>query len=302
MRELMELAARQHGVLTAQQLRDHGVGRDASRRLIERGGLRRPRRGIYLVAGAPDSWRQRLSVAVLAAGDEAAASHQSAACLLKVPGFDEGPVVVTVRGHRSIRNVPGLVHESKKLFPEHLTVVDGIAVTRPARLCFDLCQTLGDVRAGRVIDHLLNRNLVGPADLELVLAALARRGRTGTARFRRLLDARGEGFVPSESELEDLCLAVLAAAGIGAPSRQVAVGDEVPIGRVDLLFPSARLILEVDSRTWHDGWSATVEDRRRDARLMAAGWIVLRVTYWQLTHEPAEFTSNLKAILARQAA
>ena len=57
--------------------------------------------------------------------------------------------------------------------------VDGIPVTVPARLGFDLCQVLGDRRAGRAIDHLMNRGLVGVADLETALALLAKRGRDG---------------------------------------------------------------------------------------------------------------------------
>lgn len=149
---------------------------------------------------------------------------------------------------------------------------------------------------------VITTKLASPAELDRVLARLAGRGRAGIQLFREILDARDDDFVPTESDLEDLCLAVLAAAGLEAPERQVVLGDGELIGRVDLLYRRARLVIEVDSRTWHDGWKATIEDRRRDAKLMAAGWQVLRVTYWQLTHEPEPFIAAVRAVLARSAA
>ena len=50
-------------------------------------------------------------------------------------------------------------------------------------------------------------------------------GVAGTAVARRLLDERGNGYVPPESELEALAFEVLAAGGLPAPERQVWLGS-----------------------------------------------------------------------------
>lgn len=299
--ELMELAERQHGVLTAEQC-GAGLTRHQLRRLLTLGVLERVRRGIYRVRGTPATWRQQLMIEVLLAGPTAAVSHESAGALLGARGFRPGPLFVTRHGHRRAERRSGVVYESSLLPPHHVHTIDNLPVTTPARLVFDLCRKWSDERVGRVLDDLLSARGATPAPFERVLADLGKRGRPGTARMRRLLDTRGAGYVPTESELEDLAIAVLARAGIESPTRQRMVGDTLaPIGRVDLVWLRARFVLEVDSRTWHDGWSATVDDRRRDARLLAAGWRILRVTYWQLQHEPDVFIAAVRTILAQAA-
>ena len=106
------------------------------------------------------------------------------------------------------------------------------------------------------------------------VAECARQGRPGITTLRALLAKRGEGYVPTESELERLVLAVLDAAGLPAPERQVVLGgNERLAGRVDFLYRAARLVIEADGRQ-HGGWLAKVEDERRDAILRAAGYRV----------------------------
>lgn len=304
MNELMELASVQHGLIRGDQLPAVSITRHQARTLVHHGVLERPVRGVYRVSGSPRTWQQRILQDVLALGEGAAASHHTAAALLEVPGFAPGGLVhVTKQGHPSRVLLAGRLHETCHLPATHLTTVDSIPVTTCGRLAFDLCQVLGDKRSGRAIDHMMNRDQVGLAELEVVLALLAKRGRDGTQRMRRLLDARGAGFVPTESDLEDLAIATIEAAGLELPVRQLWVADtKAPIGRVDLVWPAARFVLEVDSRAWHGGWSATVDDRRRDARLTAAGWQILRVTYWQLAHEPDVFVAAIRAVLGRIAA
>lgn len=301
MQNAIELANRQHGVITAAQLQDLGVSRGVVRRFVGDGVLRRTSRGVYVLGGFPATWRQRLMRSVLAGGEGAAASHRSAAALLGLAGFREGPIDVTRGGHRSRLSGGRTYHESNRLPEDHVQEIDGIRVTTAARTAFDLCHVM-PARAARVVDDVITTKLASPAELDRVLARLAGRGRAGIQLFREILDARDDDFVPTESDLEDLCVAVLAAAGLEAPERQVVLGDGELIGRVDLLYRRARLVIEVDSRTWHDGWKATIEDRRRDAKLMAAGWQVLRVTYWQLTHEPEPFIAAVRTVLARSAA
>jgi very-short-patch-repair endonuclease len=59
------------------------------------------------------------------------------------------------------------------------------------------------------------------------------------------------------------------------------------VGRyeVDLLWPTERLVVEVDGYAYHRTRAAFERDRRRDADLQGAGYRVLRVTWRQLARE-----------------
>jgi len=66
---------------------------------------------------------------------------------------------------------------------------------------------------------------------------------------------------------------------------------------VDLLWPAARLVVEVDGYEHHGPRPAFERDRRRDGRLSAAGYRVLRVTSRQLVEEPERVIAILAAAL-----
>jgi very-short-patch-repair endonuclease len=67
----------------------------------------------------------------------------------------------------------------------------------------------------------------------------------------------------------------------------------------DCLWRPRRLIVELDSRSFHDTAAAFEHDRTRDRRLHAEGWHVLRVTWRQLSDEPEALAGDLRALLAR---
>ncbi|WP_347754416.1 type IV toxin-antitoxin system AbiEi family antitoxin domain-containing protein [Agrococcus sp. ProA11] len=68
--------------------------------------------------------------------------------------------------------------------------------------------------------------------------------------------------------------------------------------RVDLLIGD-RLIIECDSREHHTEAGAYESDRRRDRRLIARGFIVLRLTYRQIHDEWPEIEREILAIVRR---
>lgn len=238
--------------------------------------------------------------AIIFNGPGAVASHRSAARLWGLPGFGRGRTteVSKPRG-RSQRREYGLVHGSKVLPPPHVTLHAEIPVTVPARTVFDLAGIVHPKRTERALDTMLAKKLVTVGQLEVVFAQLVRRGRRGTALMRELLEARGEGYVAPTSELEAVGRAVLAGADLPAPvvERNLGDGDDW-IGRVDLTFPAVRLVVELDSRRHHTSLLDRDSDRRRDNRLMAAGWRVLRFTWWDLTERPTDVVAQVRAALA----
>jgi very-short-patch-repair endonuclease len=71
---------------------------------------------------------------------------------------------------------------------------------------------------------------------------------------------------------------------------------------VDAVWWDECLIVELDSRTYHERRIAFEEDRKRDAALMVAGYRVLRITDVRLAQEPAVVMREVAALLARSPA
>jgi Transcriptional regulator, AbiEi antitoxin N-terminal domain len=78
---MADLAARQHSLVTAGQLRSMKVSDHQRRHLVATGALRPVRRAVYTLPGVAPSWEQTLRAAVLAAGAGAVVSHRTAGAL-----------------------------------------------------------------------------------------------------------------------------------------------------------------------------------------------------------------------------
>jgi very-short-patch-repair endonuclease len=66
----------------------------------------------------------------------------------------------------------------------------------------------------------------------------------------------------------------------------------------DFLWADQRLVVETDGWETHGTRRQFERDRRRDQRLQAAGWRVVRFTWWQVTDEPAGVVATLRALAA----
>ena len=82
-------------------------------------------------------------------------------------------------------------------------------------------------------------------------------------------------------------------AGLPQPRTNVKIGRH----ERDFVWPEQRLIVEVDSWTFHGTRQAFERDRETDAELTAAGWRVMRVTWRQLTQEPEAVIARLARAL-----
>ncbi|MGH9111176.1 MAG: hypothetical protein ACRDZN_02575, partial [Acidimicrobiales bacterium] len=242
------VAAVQYGAIGRCQLSKLGLTREAIRHLVRRQVIRPVSRDVFVVSTHRSSWWQQIWVAILDAGPRAVASHRTAAKLLGMPGFDGCPIDTLIPERFSHRSTSTPFHASSLLPGDHLTSRDGIPTTSLARTIFDLAGLSSPrrLRAGqsfvhadkvaRTLDTALNRGLDSD-ELDLVVADLGKRGRPGTALMRRLLDERDDGYVATESELEDLLIEVLQSHGLPLPVRQATLGDhDRPIGRIDFTY------------------------------------------------------------------
>jgi len=106
----------------------------------------------------------------------------------------------------------------------------------------------------------------------------------------RVVRARADGRC--ESGGESLVRQRLAARRIRC-APQVQIAD---VGRVDLLVGD-RLVLEVDGFEFHGTRDAFERDRERDRRLVALGYVVIRVTMNQVLHDWARVERAILAIV-----
>jgi very-short-patch-repair endonuclease len=209
-------------------------------------------------------------------------------------GFPTGPLVLTVP-HSGHRRIPGVtVHQISDLTADSCVLIDGLPHTTPARTLVDLAAT---TRMGRLAaaldDAVVSQRITSFAAVGRELAKVARRGKPGVRVLMVLLDERGPGEEPPQSQLELSLFGLIRAARLPAPIRQFAFPGQVfTRGCVDAAYPDARLILEADGRRWHTRIKDLARDHERDAEALRAGWATLRLLHEHIVDE-AEWTAQL---------
>lgn len=104
--------------------------------------------------------------------------------------------------------------------------------------------------------------------------------------LRRLLDAR------SESGAETLMRLMLRGLGCDVELQVVVTG----VGRVDMIV-DGWLIVECDSRAFHEGWTAQKRDRRRDLAAAAQGYATVRPLAEDIYFHHDDVFTSMKAIV-----
>jgi very-short-patch-repair endonuclease len=119
--------------------------------------------------------------------------------------------------------------------------------------------------------------------------------------MRSILLDRQPGYVAPASELEARFRDLLKTEGMEEPRRQVDLGGDGWIGRVDCYFRH-KVIVELDGRVGHISELDRARDRERDAELTAAGFRVIHFTWEQIVCRPAWVIKILRGALAAAAA
>jgi very-short-patch-repair endonuclease len=282
--------------VTAAQLRGLGVSYDATHKRALRGRLHRVHHGVYAVGHRPAAPEARFHAAALAVGEGAVVSYVSAGVLwgLIAPDRARGhPVDVT--SARALRPQRGIrVHRSRTLRSYDRTRARGVPVTSPARTLLDLADVLPVKLLRRAVREAEAQRLVD----EHALARQLRRarGRRGAPALAALVDF---GPAPTRSELEDRTLALLLDNGLPRPQINPRVAVDGQTFVPDFLFPQARLVVEADGERYHSGTQARQADAHKQARLEAAGYRVVRVSWRQVVEEPALTVSRVRRGLAQ---
>src|SRR5690242_12712814 len=164
--EVARLAAGQHGVVARRQLLAIGLSRNAIDHRVVTGRLHPAHRGVYLVGHPKPAPFAPEMAAVLAYGDGAVISHQSAAAIWRIRSQPEGPIHVTLPS-RSNRSRPGIrAHFTRTLVPSDVRNHRGIPLTAPIRTLIDLAAVLSSNELGRAYEEAQVANLVRPQALQ----------------------------------------------------------------------------------------------------------------------------------------
>ena len=285
---IVERAHDQLGLICWRDVRDVDVRADSFRRLVDAGEFIPRCRHVFAHRATQRTWRQDVVAALLDAPPGGVATAITAARAWGVPGYERRPEVdvLVKRGrHRAICN--GRLHETFWLPDHHRDERDGFAVVAVRRLPFELAPILRPHSLRWVIDFCINERGLTVDTLALTVAELCRSGRPGSAEMRRQVDELRPGYVPPNTVLaakyRDLCLEH----GLPAGVAEVHAGDDRWIGRVDVTYREHRLIVELDSRRWHNTRDGFESDRQRTNDLVLAGWRVLRIT-WRMLHDHPE--------------
>lgn len=299
-RRVAELAAKQHAVVGRDQILSCGMSPATLKRRVSDRRFVPLLRGVYVMAGAPPSWRQRLLGACIAAGPAAAASHRAAGRLWGLLQGEQ-PLEVTVPLRRAPRIRHVAVHRSTDLTPQHVTRRRGIPVTNPVRTIVDLGHVLGPAEVEEALDRGLVGKLFTVLVVEQVLDQLGRSGRSGCGVLRSVLDDRALGDRRPDGLLEPRMARLLRDAQLPPAAFQHVVHDPDgrPIGRVDFAYPEVRLAIEVDGWAAHGSRQAFQDDRARQNRLTGAGWTVLRFTWHDVVRRPALVADHIHRFFAR---
>jgi len=293
-------AGQQFGVISRAQAFTFGVTRTMIQTRLDAELWECVHPGVYRITAAPPSWRAMLMAACLAYGTDAAVSFRAAAALWLLPGFDEGPVEVTVPRCRG--RVTGVIaHRITSIPPGDVTRIGAIRVTTAARTIIDIAGIAPESKVSEALDDALHRKIVRLDRLSERVDALAVKGRPGIALMRSLLDVRDAGNGISESRLESKALRLFRRSDLPDPAVQYEIwhGGRL-IARPDLSYPELQLIIECDGRRWHTGANWARDLRRRNA-LTALGWTVLHVTWDDVERAPDMLVRTVRAAMARRA-
>ena len=227
----------------------------------------------------------RLRAALLYAGSEAGMSHSTALAWWELLDVETAPIHISTPA--KLAAAPGLVvHPRRRV---KCVLHRDLRVTTVPQTLLDVATVLPIGRLRRAIAEAEFRRL---ATVEAIASVLGR-GRMGSRRLRRALALHQPRLAFTRSVLEERFLVLCERYRVPLPE----VNAKVCGLMVDALWRRERVIVELDGGQAHGTVAAMERDRARDLTLRAAGFVVLRYTWHQVTRRAALVAADLRAEL-----
>jgi predicted transcriptional regulator of viral defense system len=296
--EIAKICLAQHGLVTLAQLEAQGLTKQGVHERVVSGRLHPIHQAVYSLTPRVMTQRGKFMAAVLACGPDAVLSHRSAAYLWGLVDSWEEPIDVTAPNRRG-RSPDGVAaHRDGALQPIDKTVVHGVPCTSVARTLLDFTGVSRDWEARKAVAQAEVLQILDKSKLRALLKRSRRR--RGVARLRLILETIHPMTKRTRSELERLFLEMCAKRSV--PDPEVNVWLPAPDGKsyqADFLWREQGLIVEADSRRFHDTDSAFVSDRKRRQQLELAGWRISQCTWEEVEQEPRRLALTVAGLLAQ---
>lgn len=179
---------------------------------------------------------------------------------------------------------------------QRLQELDDAAVSGSSAVWLRGCRRLGQPR-----EHEL---LVGRLRTPAVKGARVRRTRSLPPGDVDLVDhvptlALPRLLVELSGQLEDLVFVAVLEDLLSRADEQVRDEAGENIGEVDAVWVGQRVVIELDGLRFHSSPQQRRRDNRKDRRLAAAGWTVLRYTWLDVMERPEELVAEVQQALGR---
>jgi hypothetical protein len=294
--QLSALSAASLGVFRGCDAVAVGVDRKQLGRLVAAGAVVRELPDTYRVVAAPRSSLQRLTAALLWAGDDAMASGRSAGELYELEGVPSGKPEIAVpsaRGYRHPDVIVGRYDDRAALMPRR---VRGIRVTGIEATLLALGGLLDHEAFEIACEDARRRRLTSVAALRAYADRFGGSGRPGTAALRRLLREL-DPIHAARSTLEVKTRRLLVANGLTDFVREFPLAWNGCTWRFDFAFPQRRTILETNGRRWHDDPRDYEADNERWSVPGRHGFRLVLATWSKVTERPHDLVHELTATM-----
>ncbi|MBY5162605.1 hypothetical protein [Salsipaludibacter albus] len=298
-KSVLELAARQGGRITIQQVTELGVLASTFTRRGSEEGWTRESRGVWRMPGARTDRLGRLWAAVLACGPQAMVTGADG---LWLRGVGRAPrtrprIVTPMETHaaRHLRSRAKVI-SSRTLRPTDAGAAKGLPCALATRCFVDLVipptPSAADVR-----DLLVTARQARQVDVARLQQSIRQaRGVPGLPVLRRavadVLD------VEADSPFSDRVHRRLLREGLRPDPAPTPVPTHRRTLHPDITFTDERVAIECDSMLAHSEQRELMVDNRKDRAYSRAGWEPLRIGTWEFDRHWGDFLDDLHDALA----
>jgi very-short-patch-repair endonuclease len=282
-----------HGVAARWELLDAGEKSRAIQARIESGRYVRLYEGVYAIGHAELTVYGRRRAIVLACGRRAVLSHRSAAGAWGVRPDGGTKWDVTVRRGSAVRPAaPVRVFRYPTLLDNEIVDLDRTPTTTVARTLLDLAAIVPAHHLRRAVERAEQLEVFDLTSVTSTLAAHPRQ--PGRRQLLALIaDLQDHGLPQTRSDVEAAFLQLCLDHDLPRPQvNRINNGAER-----DFRFPAHRLIVEVDSYTYHRDRRAFTNDRARDRETLRRGFRTARFTAAEIASTPTVVAYELRALL-----
>lgn len=229
------------------------------------------------------AWKQLLPREAVFAG-------ATAAWLLGLDLDPLHPVETVVPSSTGVRSRSGLTVRRCEIAPHEVVIVRHLRATNLLWTLSDLCLRYPPVEALVALDMAIHARLISAVALDRY--AKTTEGGAGIRQLRFL----SKFAAPAESPMETRLRWLLIQAGLPRPEVQTKLHDADGrfVGRADLYYHAARLVLEYDGGNHRE---RLVEDDRRQNVLVNAGFRLLRFTAVDVYNRPDIVQAQVRGAL-----